>query len=235
MNREVKRYKTIANKSAPAVFVIFCLFVLGWSLLRVDAAWNHLAAQSVADAIHAAGRAEPAEIEMALSYNGHALRRFGGNPDYLDLRGHLLEMKAGLPGSLGSTRRQLLENAAGNYRRSIAVRPLWPYGWANLLSVKDKLGQVDLEFRSALRRAGETGPWEPRVQLQLLRSGLRHWDKLLNAERVLLRDSMADALKVQPREAFAIARYFNRPDLVCFRHAGQPQINRWCGQVLDAG
>jgi hypothetical protein len=30
-----------------------------------------------------------------------------------------------------------------------------------MLSVKDKPGQVDLEFNSALTRSAELGPWEP--------------------------------------------------------------------------
>jgi len=200
--------------------------------LRANAAWHFFAAESITGQMFEAKVFTPEGIDRAAAHLGKSLARFPNNPDYLDLRGYLREQQAGLPGVVGRQRRDLLESAAEDYRSALAVRPLWPYSWANLLSVKDKLGQVDSEFNSAINRAAETGPWEPRVQLQIVRSGLRYWDELRRPTRALVQAKMADALRVQPREAFVIARFYGRPDLVCGLDTNQPQIKRWCESVL---
>ena len=161
-----------------------------------------------------------------------SLRRFPNNPDYLDFAGRLMILQASQPGVVGGERRVLLESAAVKFRQALSVRPLWPYSWVNLLSVKDKLGQVDVEFNRAMRRAAETGPWEPRVQLQVINTGLRHWGKLGAGERELVQMKATDALKVQPREVFEIARSYGRPDLICEPGGVHRQIDQWCEDVL---
>ena len=102
----------------------------------------------------------------------------------------------------------------------------------NLLAIKDQLGQVDSEFDTALTRSAETGPWEPRVQMQIIRSGLRHWDRLGEEKRELVRQKATDALKVQPREIFTLARDYGRPDLICGSTGVRSQIDQWCQEVL---
>ena len=215
-----------------SLLVILSLVILSWALLRTNAAWNFFAAQSITEQMHDAGAITPAGVANAQDRVDRALSRFPGHPDYLDLAGHLLELKANQPGVVGAERNDLLEAAAVRYRASLSARPLWPYGWAGLLSVKDKLGQVDPEFRTALNRSAETGPWEPRVQLQLIQSGLRHWDRISRADRQLVLRKSADALKMRPREVFELARRYGRPDIVCPIGADQPQISRWCSNVL---
>ena len=133
---------------------------------------------------------------------------------------------------VGVERRELLESAADHFRQSLAVRPLWPYGWVNLLAAEDKLGQVDMEFNLALRRSAETGPWEPWVQLQLIDSGLRHWGRLGRAEQALVRQQVSSALKVRPRQVFAVIKNYGRPDLICGNESGYKQISRWCESTM---
>ena len=133
---------------------------------------------------------------------------------------------------VGVERRELLESAADHFRQSLAVRPLWPYGWVNLLAAKDKLGQVDMEFNHALRRSAETGPWEPWVQLQFIDSGLRHWGRLGRAEQALVRQQVSSALKVRPRQVFAVIKNYGRPDLICGNESGYKQISRWCESTM---
>lgn len=172
-----------------------------------------------------------AVFEDTQSHLDSALRRFPGNPDYLDLAGRLNVLKAGQPSVVGAEYRQLLESAAEDFRQALASRPLWPYSWVNLLAVKDKLGQVDMEFNTALNRSAELGPWEPRVQLQVIDSGLRYWSNLGSVERLVVQQKVLDALKIQPRGIFALVKDYGRPDLVCGVENKQVQIKRWCDDV----
>ncbi|NND55884.1 MAG: hypothetical protein HKN57_01395 [Xanthomonadales bacterium] len=229
----MKRHRSAgARKIAPAALVLFSLIILGWAGLRANAAWNFFAAQSITERMHEADAFTQAGIVDAQSYLDRALSGFPNNPDYLDLAGHLQELRANQAGVVGSEREALLESAAANYRASLIQRPRWPYGWARLLAVKDQLGQIDAEFKTAMNRAAQTGPWEPRVQLQIIRSGMRYWDRLSRPERELLREKTADGLKMRPREVFQLARRFSRPDLVCLDGVDQPQIERWCTGVM---
>ena len=202
--------------------------VFAWSVVRADAAWQFLAARSITEAQLAAAMVSEDAVETARRRVQRALQWFPANPDYLDLAGQLRELSANQPGVVGAERRALLHAAADYYRRAISVRPLWPYSWASLLGVKDRLGEVDGEFHLALARSDELGPWEPQVQLQLLEAGLRHWDELGQGPRARVQRKLAAAVTVQPREVFALVRGFGRADLLCAIASGQPQIEAYC-------
>ena len=83
----------------------------------------------------------------------------------------------------------------------------------------------------ALEKAASLGPWEPRVQLQVVDSGLRYWGKLGRTERELVQQKVLDALKVQPRKVFEIVKSYGRPDLICNEEETHAQIKRWCEAV----
>jgi hypothetical protein len=222
----------VTKKLLPVALVIACLVVMVWGLLRANAAWHYIAAQAIAEPLFAASGGDAAAFEQSQRHIGTALRRLPSNPDYHDFSGRLLILKASQPGVVGVERRDLLESAAVHFRQSLSVRRLWPYSWVNLLSVKDKLGQVDIEFNHALRRSAETGPWEPWVQLQLIDSGLRHWSSLGRAEQTLVRHQVSSALKVRPRQVFAVIKNYGRPDLICGNESGYKQISRWCESTM---
>ena len=220
-----------ARQPAALAAILGCTAVLGWAGLRADAAWHDFAATTIMENVLQADASDPAGLDAAAVHIDRALARFPRHADYLDLAGQLKTLRARQPGVVGRERREWLEAAAADHRRALAERPAWPYGWAALLSVKDALGQADAEFVNAMHRATETGPWEPRVQLQVFRSGIRYWDELGSQERELIRRVSVAALQVQPREAFEIARFYARPDLVCGVAPDQPQIERWCTSV----
>ena len=220
------------KKPIAIVLVFLCLATLAWAGLRANAAWHFLAAQSIAEPLFEVGNGDVTAFESTEFHINIALRRFPGNPDYLDLSGRLKVLKVGQPGVVGAEHRQLLESAAEDFRQALSSRPLWPYSWANLLTTKDKLGQVDMEFNTALSRSAELGPWEPRVQLQVIDSGLRNWGKLGGAERAVVEQKVFDGLKVQPRGVFALVKDYGRADLLCVEEIKRTQIKRWCNKVI---
>jgi len=94
------------------------------------------------------------------------------------------------------------------------------------------LGEVDAEFRLTLSRCAETGPWEPRVQLQVLESGLHFWEQLGGKEHALVAQVLANAVTRQPREVYELVHEFHRADLLCPLNIPQPQIENYCRSAL---
>jgi hypothetical protein len=220
------------NRLQPLLVIAALLAVLAWSGLRSVAALHYRAASELTEEMLDAGGSNSAGIGAAAGRLGQAMRWFPEHPDYLDLAGNLQELQARQPGVVGRARREALQRAADHYRAALAARPLWPHSWANLLAVKDQLGAVDDEFMLALTRSAETGPWTPRVQLQVMESGLRHWDRLPAGGQDVVRDKVADALVIQPRKVFEIVRNYAMPELVCGVESGHRAIERWCETVL---
>jgi hypothetical protein len=223
------------NKIAPMVLAVLCVGVIAWAGLRANAAWHYFAAQAVAEPLFERGHGDAQAFATSENHVNAALQRFPANPDYLDFAGRLSILSAGQPGVMGGERRELLESAADHFRRAISDRPLWPYSWVNLLAAKDELGQVDPEFSMALNRAAELGPWEPGVQLQVVDSGLRYWDRLPGPGRAVVQQKALDALMTQPRQLFALVKDYGRPDLVCGVQDTHAQIRRWCAEVFPVG
>ena len=220
------------KKLTSAALVILCLLILTWALLRANASWHFFAAQSIAEPLFEDGYGDAIVFRQSESHINTALQRFPNNPDYLDFAGRLMLLEARQTGVVGREHRLLLESAANNFRQAISVRPLWPYSWANLLAAKDNQGQVDLEFNEAMKQSARLGPWEPRVQLQIIRSGLRHWGELGSNKRELVERKVLDALKIQPQKVFVTIKYFGRPDLVCDIEDTHVKIKRWCKNLL---
>ncbi len=219
------------KKLTATVLISLCLVILSWAALRANAAWHFYAAQTIAEPLFETSTGPAAAFEESQSHINTALKRFPNNPVYLDFAGRLQILQTGQMGVMGAQRRALLESAADYFRQALAVRPLWPYSWVYLLIAKDKLGQVDREFREALKRSAQHGPWEPQVQLQVIRSGLRYWSSLGSVERAVVQRKVLDALKIQPREVFVVIKDYGRPDLVCGVQNMHVRIKRWCDDV----
>jgi len=64
--------------------------------------------------------------------------------------------------------------ASVHYKKSISLRPTWPFVWVNLALVKYRPGETDDEFYHALHKADELGPWEPGVQRMIVDVGLHY-------------------------------------------------------------
>jgi hypothetical protein len=137
---------------AAVALILACAGVTGWAGQRAGAAWNFLAAETLTERMYEAREFTPAGLEAATERIRRASGASPGRPDFLDLSGRLKQLQALQPGAVGRPGRELLQAAAADHRMALAARPLWPYSWANLLAVKDRLGEVDAEFALALLR-----------------------------------------------------------------------------------
>ena len=90
--------------------------------------------------------------------------------------GELYELRVGeAPAPESSTD---LDRALGYYRQALALRPAWPYAWADVALLKITQQRIDAEFAHALQRALTLGPWQTSVQASIAAGGLAVWDKL---------------------------------------------------------
>lgn len=210
------------------VLVVFLAAFVAWAGLNVWTDQQYRQAREVTRLARTAPNVDVVRLQAGMESIQRALRFFPNHSEYLDTRGLLLEYSADLPGVAGGERRRLLSQAADQYRQAISHRPLWPYSWANLLSVKDKLGQVDDDYLLAFERSDTLGPWEPPIQLQLIHSALRNWPLLGVSQHERTGQIIARAMQRQGREVFALIRSMNRLDLLCPLQATYPHIQRFC-------
>ena len=108
--------------------------------------------------------------------------------------------------------------AAVHFREAIALRTTSPYTWANLAVTDYRLGETGSEFRTALVRAAELGPYEPEVQRTVADLGLAVWDEVDASMRMTIEGVIQRAMRFQPRETLQIAQRRGRLAIAC-RHA----------------
>ena len=107
------------------------------------------------------------------------------NPRWYDDLGFLYVLRArntpNVP-ELAALRRNLYAEAADQYRQAARLRPMFPFGWANLALAKHYADQDDEELWSAFDKAFAYGHHEVGVQRMLAELAFARWSTL-SAER----------------------------------------------------
>ena len=157
----------------------------------------------------------PDKLQEAITTLIDALALTPEDPTLIEHLGVALELRAtgSPPGS--ESRRLYLEAALTRFRNAAALRPTSPYTWANILLTKYRLGQVDDEFRAAMRHALDFGPWEPAVQLIVADIGLGAWDRLDSGLRGRVTENLQRAAVRQSDPLARLATDQRRIDLIC--------------------
>lgn len=154
----------------------------------------------------------------------------GGHADAYDRQGQFLYWQAMNLADDWEARNRLLDEAAEQYRQALKVRPTWPYFWANLVVAKAERGIFDGEFRKAVRRTVETGPWEPRVQLQLARVDFLEQQRLDRRSREYIDQVIRNALKTQPLKVYRLAADLQQLPRICAM-AGAEVLQNHCASA----
>ena len=114
-----------------------------------------------------------------------------------------------------------------HFREALELRPAWPYFWANLALAKAEAGIFDEEFRLAVERAVETGPWERQVQLQMVRLDFVESDRIDPQSRALIERLLQNAAQTQPLQVMALADSYEQMVRIC-GHITNPRLDRRC-------
>ena len=110
---------------------------------------------------------------------------------------YLSLMRFWMPDVSPAEKKLQLQIGLSHIRIAIALRPVSPYSWTILLMIKRDLGEYDAEFRHALHRAVELGPWESELLTWLLDVGLSAWTVMPAAEQTLILAVFARAQEQQ--------------------------------------
>ncbi|NOU01313.1 MAG: hypothetical protein HOO95_07050 [Gallionella sp.] len=108
------------------------------------------------------------------------------NPDVHEDIARLSLLRAQSPNISVSEKLAQLQRAISAIRIAISLRPVSPYSWTILLLIKRERNEFDGEFRHALHRAVELGPWEPELLTALADVGLSAWPKLPAVEQAMI-------------------------------------------------
>ena len=211
MKRRQRRFIGI-----PLVIVLTALavFSLRWGLASLDL-WRATEIMHQLISSEAPMRSKSVLLEQGMQRLDHAQKFGGDHPDLFDKRGQFYHWQAMNLAVVGRDRSELLSLASEQYREALKMRPLWPYFWANLVVAKAEWGIFDQEFRQAVRRTVETGPWEPRVQLQLIRVDFIEQQHLDRRSRERIDEMLQRAMQIQPTKVLELARDLGQLQRVC--------------------
>jgi hypothetical protein len=217
----------------PAALVLSSIFAAlsGYALLSLAAdlyiAQAEQALGLMDERTRAPSEAEKARAERALNT---ALRVRPWDTDILGDLGDLYAWRAIDEAAHAANARVLRRESRDYYRRAAALRPTWPYTWANLAQTQLALTELDPAFAHALIRAAELGPAEPDVQIAVAELGISGWYALPEeAKQVVqksarrgvqnsgsrLRSAALATLRRKQREL--IQRLEARPDVVLWK------------------
>ncbi|GAA3535910.1 hypothetical protein [Zobellella aerophila] len=116
------------------------------------------------------------------------------NGDYLDRLGRVYDWQQ-LSEPIGSPlAKASREQAVTAYRTSLQARPNWPFSWNQLATAKLRQGELDDEFKQALEKGFNLGPWRPIAYQQTAYLGLVSWHTLNAQEQQTVTNAIHHAL-----------------------------------------
>ena len=114
--------------------------------------------------------------------------------------------------------------AADAYRAALARSPSSAYTWGNLMLAKGELGQFDEEFTNAMARAAALAPYEPTVQVMLVSAGLAGWNRLPEASRRIVAQTITRGWASNRDRLAGAARENDNSEFWCEPAPGQKPL-----------
>ena len=128
--------------------------------------------------------------------------------------------------------------AADYYRKSIRLRPTWPYTWAYLALVKYRLDEIDSEFYNALHMAVHYGPGQAGIQSDVSELGMLLWSHLPVSEQTfvlgVMRNGLRHANKARVRKLMALIKRRGFLPQACGRFKDNAAFQAYCKKNLDS-
>ena len=127
--------------------------------------------------------------------------------------------------------------AADYYRRSIKLRPTWPYCWTYLALVKYRSNEIDGEFFSVLHSAVAYGPHQPGIQNVVSELGILLWPALPEAEHEfilkVMKDGLANSDRVRVNRLMDLIRDRGFLSTSCPLFQDDQEFQKYCASNLN--
>lgn len=162
-------------------FVLFSAFRAGMASLIWFKTSHSL------DTWHSARRMPTADqFEAVVKQIDFALFLTNSDPKLYENKARLRLVSAQFSADNSVEREAQLRSGLSEIQTALRLRPISPYSWAIFLSIKRDLKEYDGEFRHALHRVIELGPWEPLLLPVLIDVGSSAWSSMPAKEQVLI-------------------------------------------------
>lgn len=214
--------ETMAKKNLLWVAAAFLLYILVSAIrLGVVELLSINAHESMQDWDFSQQVPPVAEVETAAHQLEMARLLANDNPGPHEDIAYLSLMRIWLPDVSPAEKKLQLQIGLSEIRTAIALRPVSPYSWTILLLIKRDLGEFDAEFRHALHRSVELGPWEPELLTWLADVGLSAWTKIPADEQALIQQVFVRGMEHQRSQM--IGAFLTHQDDCAFQAAGDAQ------------
>lgn len=124
----------------------------------------------------------------SVSNKFHIARFFSpSDPAHHENLARISLVRASLPTLSADERRATLLEGLKDIRSTIQLRPVSPFSWTIMATIKRDLGEFDAEFSHAMHRAVDLGPWEPQLLIGLADVGLSAWESVSAEEQSFIK------------------------------------------------
>lgn len=161
------------------------------------------------------------DVESVSARIQWAIRLADVNPSHHEDAARLSLIRASLPDLSPSEKSLFLKQGVAEIQTSLHLRPISAYSWVIFLSLKRELNEYDDEFRHALHRAVELGPWEPELLVALADIGLSAWDKMPAEEQAMIQQVFVRGMRRNEKQLNQVSRAHR--EATCAQNAGACQ------------
>ncbi|MDM8557794.1 hypothetical protein [Candidatus Parabeggiatoa sp. HSG14] len=150
------------------------------------------------------------KLNWALKFDRH-------NPDLLEMMGTLYYWKANI--SVMQPKVFVArQKALSYYLQVVKQKPNSALTYANIILIKDLLGQYDAQFQVALEQAARLNPWEPFIQRVIVEIGLSAWKQLSKNGQSIVFATIERGIKSgQATQMSAFIKKYQYESVVCMR------------------
>lgn len=148
------------------------------------------------------------QLNWALKFDPHS-------PELLERMGTIYYWKANISVILPEV---LLahQKALSYYLQVVKQNPTAALTYANIILIKDLLGQYDAQFQIALEQATMLNPWEPFIQTVIVEIGLSAWKQLSKKSQSIVLATIERGIKSgQVTQMSALIKKYQHESIVC--------------------
>ena len=110
---------------------------------------------------------------------------------------------------------QNYQQAMIGFRTVITLRPVWAYGYMNLLYAKISVGEMDAEMRQSLRQLIKLAPWEENTLSDIVKAAVYVWSYLDAQSQSVVKTYLIQVSEPRKGEVMLVLKAMHLKDRFC--------------------